>query len=445
MYDPLIDKSIPSSHIKPDGFWAKDLEALQCPSLQSNIETEVVIVGGGYTGLSAAYHLKTNYNIDSVVLEANQPGWGCSGRNGGFVLPGTGRLTIDETIKRWGKQTSVEMFAEYQQSINTVEKFITKGINCERIAGGYLKLAHKKQLLAPLHKQAQMMAENYGDSVLALSSSDIKNNYLQGAENVGGVYYPKAFSINPWLFAQGIAKLCLQKGVNVYGNSPVTDTHYNSHKHVLTTPSGTVTAKTLIIATNAYTSRKLFPIIQDRYFPVMSSIIVTDVLTKSQLNEIGMKEGLMVMDTRPLKYYYRLLPNNRLLFGGRGAIKGKNSNNQKYKRLLIEGLSSTFPALSNINISDFHSGWVAISFDDYPRIHFDKQLNTLYSAGYCGAGLAFSVQAGQRLAQLYKEPDSLPPLPFWQSPLQKFPLPSVRRTALKTFYAWESLKRACKV
>ena len=176
-------------------------------------------------------------------------------------------------------------------------------------------------------------------------------------------------------------------------------------------------------------------------FPVISSVMVTKPLNDEQLQTIGMRSGLMVMDTRPLKYYYRLLPDKRLLFGGRGAIKGADANKNKYLKALQIGLEHTFPSLSDMAVDRFWSGWVSVSLDDYPRIYHDKAANIAYSGGYCGAGLAFSLQSGKRLAQLICEPNALPDLPYWQSPLRQFPLARLRRPALSGFYAWQALKR----
>jgi glycine/D-amino acid oxidase-like deaminating enzyme len=441
MYDPLIDDTPPSDQYQPDSFWVSGKDSARYSPLIGEHKTDVVIIGAGYTGLSCALHLAQEYGIQCTVIEANQPGWGCSGRNGGFVLPGTGRLSVQQMRKRWGKPVSQAIYAEYLNSIDTVSQLIDEGIDCERTAGGYLKLAHKPSLVSALHHQANELAVDYGDSILSLSADEIYTQYLSGTRSYGGIYYPNAFGINPWLLCQGIAKKAADAGANICGNSAVIDCQRINEKHVLRTQSGSITATTLIVATNGYGQRNLYEGLKDRTFPVISSIIVTDPLTPQQLLDVGMSEGLMVMDTRPLKYYYRILPDNRLLFGGRGSIEGRHANNAKYQKALKNGLLATFPSLHEVNISAFWSGWVSVSLDDYPRVYNDQQNKTLYSSGYCGAGLAFSIQAGKRLAQLHCAPDKLPDLPFWKSPLKQFPFALARRPALKTFYAWEEFKR----
>lgn len=445
MYDPLVDALPPSNQHYPNSYWSsiegREKHATTCGVLQGHKQSDVVIIGAGYTGLSCALHLAENYNVECTIVEANQPGWGCSGRNGGFVLPGTGRLSVQQMSKRWGKATSQAVYAEYLHSINTVENYIARGIDCQRSSGGYLKLAHKPALVKSLHAQAKALSNDYGDSIIPLSDKQIKSDYLSGTPSYGGIYYPNAFGINPWLFCQGLAKRAVQAGVKIYGNSAVESCQRHNNLHTLTARAGSISANTLVVATNGYGQRKLYSGTIDRTFPVISSIIVTKPITHDQIEKIGMKAGLMVMDTRALKYYYRVLPDNRLLFGGRGAVHGKNAGDLKYLDALKKGLLDTFPTLGDIGISHFWSGWVSVSIDDYPRIFHDKSVNTLYSAGYCGAGLAFSIQAGKRLAQLLMEPNSLPDLPYWKTPLSRFPLAALRRPALSAFYGWEGLKQ----
>lgn len=256
----------------------------------------------------------------------------------------------------------------------------------------------------------------------------------------GGVFYPKAFGVNPWLLSQGIAKQASASGATILGNTAVVTCKRQNHKHYIQTSSGLVIAKQLIIASNGYGQRKLHKNMTDRMFPVLSSILVTPPLSEQQLQSVGMRAGLMVMDTRSLKYYYRLLPDNRLLFGGRGAIAGKDANTYVSQQKLLAGLRATFSQLHNIEIEQFWSGWVSVSLDDYPRIHHNLTNKLAYSGGYCGSGLAFSIQAGKRLSQQLCAPNELPNLPYFRSPLKRFPLAGLRRTVLQGFYMWEALK-----
>ncbi len=440
MYDPLIESYPKPWQGYPASYWASELAKPADSELQQDIRTEVAIIGAGYTGLSAGYHLTKKYNADVTILEANEAGWGCSGRNAGFVLAGTGRLSLQQMASKWGQESAKHIYREYLNSIDSVNRMISLGnIQCDKTTGGYLKLAHKKDLVAGLRHQADVLRTQFSERVEFVDTKRVGEEFVK-CQAYGGIYYPQCFAINPLKLVQGYQKLAIQSGVRLHTNSPVIQWKKDGSKHVLSTPKGTVTADSVIIASNGYTSKKMHPIVAKRHFPVLSSVIVTRPLTSDELREIGIKPGLMVMDTRALKYYYRILPDNRILFGGRGAIKGKDAEHQLYCQRLLDGLTSTFPQLKRVNAAYFWSGWISVSYDDYPRIWKNDDSSIHYAMGYCGSGVAFATQAGKRLAQSIMEPSKLPDLPFWQSPLPTFPFSPFKRLGLRGFYTLAKLR-----
>ncbi|MDO6695130.1 FAD-binding oxidoreductase [Aliiglaciecola sp. 3_MG-2023] len=442
MYDPIVEPYPKSYQQYPDSYWANSIEKFpETTSLVNDIQADIAVIGAGYTGLSCAYHLAKNYGKSVVVIDANDPGWGCSGRNAGFVLPGTGRLSLFDMEEKWGESTAQGVFQEYMKSIDTVNDLIEQGnIDCDKTPGGYLKLAHKRAKVELLRKQADKLQQRYGESVKFICSQDVSNSFLRSANMYGGIYFDQSFAVNPMKLVLGYYEMASQAGVKVFSNSPVKRWQQKSNHHCLYTQNGRVTADKVVIATNGYTGTNMHKLVNQRHFPVLSSIIVTRPLTDSELRSIGLKSGLMAMDTRRMKYYYRLLPDNRILFGGRGAIQGKNANNASFKMRLLAGLKDTFPELNAIEVEHFWSGWISATYDNYPRINHSDDKGVYYSMGYCGSGLAFSTLAGKRLAQSICEPESLPDLPFWQSQLPRFPLARFRRLGLGAYYALASLR-----
>jgi glycine/D-amino acid oxidase-like deaminating enzyme len=409
--------------------------------LESDHKTDIAIIGAGYTGLSAAYYLAKKYSANVTVIEANDVGWGCSGRNAGFVLPGTGRLSLLQIRKKWGHDCSQGIFREFCEAIDTVKQLIEIGnIDCDLTAAGYLKVAHKQSLVGNMKRQALMQQEVFGDNVEFCDPTQISNEFMSNRNAFGGIYYPDFFSLNPLKLAHGYERLVTDQGVKIYCNSPVVTWRTEQGKQQLITPKGSLTCDKVIIATNGYTAKNLHPAVNDRHMPVLSSIIVTRQLSQKEQIDLALKPGLMVMDTRALKYYYRLLPDGRLLFGGRGAIKGKDADKSIYSQRLLAALKQTFPQLNDLTITHFWSGWVSVSYDDYPRIWGNSDNNVFYAMGYCGSGLSFAAQAGKRLAQKVAGDSSLPSLPYMQSPLVKFPVPSLRRVGLSFYYKWAQLK-----
>lgn len=440
MYDPLVESYPKPWQGYPASYWAAETEKPADTELQQDIRVDVAIIGGGYTGLSAGYHLANKYHTEVAVLEANEAGWGCSGRNAGFVLAGTGRLSLQQMASKWGDETAKDIYREYNNSIDTVNRMIARGnIDCDKTTGGYIKLAHKKELVTGLKQQADRLNRQFSERVEFVEAQTVSSQFVK-CQAYGGIYYPQCFAINPLKLVKGYQSLACHNGVRLHTNSPVVDWQSEQGKHVLRTPKGTVTAEKVIIASNGYTSKKMHPLIAKRHFPVLSSVIVTRPLTKDELQEISIKAGLMVMDTRALKFYYRILPDNRILFGGRGAIKGKDAEHQIYCQRLLDGLTHTFPSLKGINAAYFWSGWISVSYDDYPRIWKNDDNSIHYAMGYCGSGVAFATQAGKRLAQSVADHSALPDLPFFQSPLPTFPFSPFKRLGLRGFYALARLR-----
>ncbi|MDF2178516.1 FAD-binding oxidoreductase [Aliiglaciecola sp. CAU 1673] len=442
MFDPLVDKACGEAQPYPASYWSATTSPVAYAPASGHQQVEVAIIGGGYTGLSCAYHLASEQGIAPILLEANQVGWGCSGRNAGFVLNGTGRLSFAQMHHKWGAQVADNIYREYRQGIDTVETLIKEGdIQCDRGHEGYLKVAHNPSMASTIKEQADWLRQHHQDPVEFINKDRLKQEFLNGAEAHGALYFPYCFGLHPLKLALGYARMAADAGAKLHSDSPVLRIEKSGAKHRLITPQAEIIADKLVIATNGYTVNRFHKAIDSRHFPVLSSIIVTQPLTSAQQEAIGLIPGRVVMDTRALKYYYRLLPDGRLLFGGRGAIKGKDANHPLYQNRLLSALLDGFPQLKGVTVDYFWSGWVSVSFDDYPRICAAED-NVFYSMGYCGSGVSFASQAGKRLAERVagKAPECA--LPFFQSPLPKFPFSPFRRLGLWGFYHWGRLKDA---
>lgn len=441
MYDPLLDKEPGVGQPYPASYWfAKQAGPLpQHPSLSDDITADIVVIGAGYTGLNAARELAERFSHQVVVLEAHQPGWGCSGRNAGFVLKGTGRLGPLQLAERFGTEQAKACYAEYQHAFELVDALQQRGhIACQRQAPGYYKLAHHPRFLAPFQQQLEFANHQLGQSLQLLSSSELQQQ-LPDQQAKGALFDPDCYGLNPLALVLGYADMAKQAGVTLYGGSPVLSWQTQQGQHRLITPQGSVRAKKVLIATNGYTPKNFHPLLQGRSLPVLSSIIVTRPLTADELARCGIQGQPIVMDTRALKYYYRLLPDGRLLFGGRGAIRGSDADKPRYGAQLLAALKQSFPSLQQITVDYQWSGWVAVSLDDMPHLYQAPQdspyAGVSYAAGYCGSGLSFSALAGQRLAELAMG-QAIPLLPCYQQPLRTFPFARWRRVGQWLYYQW---------
>ncbi len=441
MYDPMVNREIGQSAPYPASYWAEHTpHGADTDVLAHDLQTDVVIVGAGYTGLSCAYQLAQRFSRDVTVLEANKAGWGCSGRNAGFVLRGTGRLGLAQLSQKFGLDRARLFHQEYGAAVAQVEQMIVAGnIACEAQAPGYLKIAHKPSLGAELPAQAEFLQRQFGYNVQYLSPQQLKSDYMQNTQAFGAIRFPDCFGVNPLALAQGYASLAQQSGAKLYTGSPVL--HWSRQKNagfIVRTPNATVSCKQLIFATNGYTAKGFYPSLNKACLPVLSSVIVTEPLSAEQLAASGLNHTQLVMDTRALKYYYRKLPDNRLLFGGRSAVYGKDADNPIYPARLLAALKSCFPMLGSLRCDYHWNGWVAVSYDDLPRV-CEAESGIFYAAGYCGSGVSFSTLAGVRLAELATG-EPLPDLPIYQSRLQAFPLPAFRRLGQQAYYQWGRFK-----
>ena len=427
-YDPLISRGVSSSLPAASSYWHATHQPMAQPPLHKKISTDYLIIGGGYTGLSAAITL-AQAKQDVTLLDANSLGFGCAGRNGGFILSGSGRLSLSAIKDKWGHT-------------------VATGMQVDLVEGPYLKLAHNVKQAEQLCASAKHLASNFNVPSTTLTPKDLSARFgIEGA--YGGVELEGA-CLHPLKLASEYARVAKELGATLFYDSPAIRIEKQKTGYLVTTPSGSVSAKHILIATNAYTPKRFHKSVDNKQFPVQSSIFVTAPLNDEQRASTGLTTPMSFMDTRMMKYYYRVLPDGRLLFGGRGAVKGKDADNATEKKRLYDAMVKSFPALKGIAMDYFWSGWVSVSLDSMPRIFVNSEASSNnakrsaysigYAMGYCGSGVSFAAFAGQRLAQrMMGTSDVDLSLPIYQSPLKTYPFPKARRLALHGLYQWAKI------
>ncbi|MBW8186608.1 NAD(P)/FAD-dependent oxidoreductase [Shewanella nanhaiensis] len=435
-YDPLISTT-PAAQNWPNSYWASTVPPPQdTPSLKGNVQADVVVIGAGYTGLLTAYYLAKEFNVDVCVVEANTVGFGASGRNAGFVLKGSGRLGYTQIAKKWDLDIAKGIYQEFSEAVERVGSLITSNqITCEPQEKGYLKVAHNPKAMKQLKLASNFITTELGGQAELLSLEQLTENYMHHHQAYGALRLDDGFGINPLKLVLGYKSLVKNSKVSIFENTCVHRWFEERGKHRLITPGGEITANRVICAGNAYTPKTFNPCLDDKYLPILSNVIVTEPLTGAELLEAGLKTHQVTMDTRLLKYYYRLLPDNRLLLGGRGAITGKDAQDPIYAQRLKYALAQCFPVLANKTVDYNWTGWIAAAIDDMPHVY--QKGGVGYSLGYCGSGVSFSAQAAYRLAQTLagiKTPD----LPLYRQPLPPFPFARMRRIGQWGYYhyAW---------
>ena len=449
MYDPLHDKTPGCGEPYPDSYWADTLT--ETPEddgvLTQDVDVDVVIIGAGYTGLSCALHLAREHGIKAIVLEANQTAWGCSGRNAGFILKSSGRKTYSRMAGQWGEEVMRGIYQEMCAGVDTVKSLIAEGIDCDQQEAGFIKVAHKPSMMKELIATAKLQQKMFGYDVQILSQQEVREQYMDDHNAFGAIRYQDGFGVNPLKLACGYQKLARHSGVKVHTGSPVmswheenrSQTHPKDKVQVLQTPNARVQAQKVVIATNGYTPKGFHSLVKDRTLPVLSQIIVTEPVSEQQVAACNFLTSNVVMDTRALKYYYRKLPDNRLLFGGRGAITGKGAHDPYYADRLLAVLKTSFVSLTDLKYDYAWSGWICMTLDDLPHIYQNDSKTIFYGMGYCGSGVSFAVQAGKRLAEKVAE-KTVPNLPLYQKALPKFPLAPLRRVGQWGYFHYGKIK-----
>jgi glycine/D-amino acid oxidase-like deaminating enzyme len=359
--------------------------------LTRDVKTQVAIVGGGFTGLSAALHLAAA-GVDAAVLEANEVGWGASGRNGGQVNAGL-KWEPDEIKSVFGADLGERMIKLGGSAPDLVFELIARhGIACEPARGGTIRAAVSPRSEADIrefHRQWQAR----GAPVELLDRAGM-------AAATGTSAYPlgcldrRGGNINPLGYARGLAEAALKAGARIFSGARATKLAQNGKTWEVHTPLATVTAERVILATNGYTD-DLWPGLRRTVLPVYSAIIATALL------EPGL--AMSIMPARPVLYemsaayaYYRVDAQNRFLMGGRSVLRD-SSNFRDYARL-VDHAVRLFPQLRQVEWTHWWNGKIAITWDHLPHIH-EPAPGLHIGLGYNGRGIAMATATGRMMAK----------------------------------------------
>jgi sarcosine oxidase len=372
--------------------WAATAEEppVVAPPLQGEAQAEVVVVGGGYTGLSAALSL-AEAGARVVLLEAREFGFGGSGRNGGQVIPGL-KLDPSEMRSKWGEARGAALTRAVGGSADAVFARIARhGISCAPQRQGWIQAAHAAPALARVLRRAADWQEA-GAPVEMLDREAIAPR-LGSREYLGGWRDGRAGTIQPLSYVRGMARAAREAGATLHAGSPVTALRREGTGWRVETQSGVVRAPAVILATNAY-SDGLLPGLAQTLLTVQSIQIATAPLP-APLDDRILPGGECVSETRRLAFYFRRSPDGRLILGGRGAAG--EAEREALFRALHGALARIYPEAASLPIAHRWSGQVALTLDGLPRIH-EPEPGLFTGLGYNGRGIAMGTLMGEWLA-----------------------------------------------
>lgn len=442
LYHPVLyDRDAPVG-----SYWEASAPPLgrATPPLVGEASCDVAVVGAGYTGLTAALSLVEEHGAEVRVLEAGAPGWGASGRNGGFCCLGGAKLGYDVIAARYGAEEMRRFFAVQLEAIDLVkETCCARGIDADMTGGGEILLAHRPGRAAALREERAELMKLLGVEGAVLDNDALAARGLAADGFHGGLELPLGVGLHPLKYLRGLARAAIDAGVVVHGRSSVTALTREGGRFVLTTPGGRLTARKVILATNGYTEEDRLPALAGRLMPAQSSIIVTRPLSAAEQAAQGWTSTVMCADTRRLLHYFRLLPDGRFLWGGRGGISGSPAAAGRAERKLRRSFERHFPAWRHVETEFYWRGLVCLT---KPLVPFVGRLEGegLYAAlAYHGNGVAFTAWAGRALARQVAGVQGADALPeIVRRPLPRFPLAILRKLYLAGAYAVYGVKDA---
>jgi glycine/D-amino acid oxidase-like deaminating enzyme len=361
-------------------------------------DVDVAIIGAGFTGLSAARTLAMR-GARVAVLESNTIGWGASSRNGGMVLTGL-KLSVETLARRYGMERTREMYSASLRAIDLVEEIVrNEDIDCGFARCGHLEVACKQSHFNAYARSVESIAKNFDHQLRIVPRNQLQDE-IGSAIYFGGIVDETSAGVNPARYVAGLARAAMRAGAKVYENvraSGLDDANRKGTRGFnVSSTQGNLFAKDVLVATSGYTSSAT-PELRRKVIPIGSFIITTEVLPESLARELSPRNR-MIYDSKHYLYYYRLTPDNRMLFGGRAAFFPETRNTvRRSAEILREGMISVYPQLKNCRVQFAWGGTLDFCFDTMP--HAGERNGVHFALGYAGHGVAMATYLGAKIAE----------------------------------------------
>lgn len=388
--------------MKLDSYWTDSAPAFAPAARDLPQQVDVAIVGGGFTGLSAALALARRGATVAVLEAGSRVAAEASGRNGGHVNNG---LAMDyaEVAARVGVERARGWYRAFDDAVDTVARLVREeAIDCDFLRHGKLKLATRPGQMEALRRAAQRLADDGVDGDIEILDAARVRAEVQSERFHGGMLYRRSAQMHMGRFAQGLAAAAERQGAQIHTGSEVRKLERlnNGRVHRLHTARGTVTAQQVLLATGAsrHGSYASFGWLRRRIVPVGSFIVVTEPLGAERAQAL-LAARRTYTTVANIHHYFRLTPDHRLVFGGRArfAISSPQSDAASGE-ILRQGMAETFPQLGPVRLDYCWGGLVDMTQDRLP--HAGERDGLYYATGYSGHGTQMSVHMGQRMAEV---------------------------------------------
>lgn len=375
-------------------------------------KADVAIIGGGYTGLSAARTL-AKQGVNVVVLEAETIGWGASSRNGGMTLTGL-KPAMQTVIKSYGRELAKELFQCSIDSVNIVEQIVREeNIDCGFARYGHLLTANKPKHYESLQGEVDFMAKEFNHNVRLVSPKDLRSEIGTDVYH-GALVDEVSGGLNPAQYVTGLAGAATRARATLCARARVNKIERRESRFFIQTERGNIEAESVLVATSGYTggvTKKL----QKKIIPIGSFIIATERLSDELAHELSPKNR-MIFDYKHFLNYFRLW-DNRMIFGGRAAFFPENENTiAQSGEILRSEMIKVYPQLKDAKVEYVWGGTLDFAFDQ--MTHVGEEDGIFYSLGYAGHGVAMATYLGATVAEAMLKGN------IKEHPFAKFDFPS---------------------
>lgn len=399
------------------------------PLAEGHYNVDVVIVGGGYTGLTAAREIKRDQTDANVmVLEANEIGFGASGRNGGFNMTLFG-MEPEVTALRWGKKKSAEAQSYMQSAVAYVKDLIEQeGLNSDYEHTGMWRVAYSDKQLKRLKKTFELLKELGGSDSYKFLEADEARAKLQSPHIQGAIVESETGILDPCKHVRELKRLALEAGASIFENTKVIDILNSPDGIQIKTVNALIHTKKLVLATNAWSHTLNAPRkIKKRQMPVWTYQIVSEPLANEEWKSIGWQDRMSIEDNRQFVHYMRITKCGRITMGGGniGVDLSDDMNhwhNEKIWRDLKDHFDWLFPSLAHKKVHYQWGGAVSVNFDMTPEIGFIGDENIIYASGCIGHGVSLTQYNGRLIADLVAEKET-ERTRFWIVNRKAIPIP----------------------
>jgi glycine/D-amino acid oxidase-like deaminating enzyme len=411
--------------------WLEHGDYTPAPPLDGDAPADIVIVGGGFTGLWSAIAIaEADPAMRVVVLDAAVAGYGASGRNGGFAMTMVAR-NVHDLVRKAGPERARATRLAMRESLHAIEAFAAaEGIDADITRPGLLTVSNGPEQDVRIAQDVAAARRIGLDDLAELSGAECRD--LVHSDRIRlGHFEEDALLLDPAALARGLRDAAVRRGVRVCELTPVTELEERGGRVEARTPFGTVRADRALIATNAYAWS--VPALRRFLFTIYAYIVITEPLTPEQWQRVGWERGVGVEDKRVMPHFHRPTPDGRILWGGRDApfsAEGPNprrDRSRRYFRRLEETFRWTFPQLDDVPIAAGWAGPVGGTVNCFASVgYLGRSERILHAVGYGGHGVGPSHLVGRivrdlvlatrtellGLPMLTKRPVPLPPGPL---------------------------------